>query len=76
MTTTTVLPASGSILSANGSEKKKPLPQRFRQKRSDKYPTYTDALFASGTTVLEDGHRMRIRKRTDGTFDLVIYEPI
>lgn len=58
------------------TRKKDSSPQRFKQAHSEKYLTYIQALHAKGRTVLADGWRIRIRHRSDDSFDLVTYEPI
>ncbi len=51
----------------------KPMIQRYKQASSKKYDTYVTAKMVFNTISDE---RKRIRRRADGTYDLVIYEYI
>jgi hypothetical protein len=55
------------------SAKPAPAKQRFRQKESTRWESYDEARawFAQLTTK----GRKRIRRRADGHFDVVLYEP-
>ena len=51
----------------------KPAPQKFRQKESTRWDSYDEAR--AWFSQLPKKGRKRIRRRADGHFDVVLYEP-
>ena len=61
-------------MTANEEEKPKARPQQYQQDWSKKFGNY-DSAKAAFREIL-NGTRRRIRRRADGSFDLVVYKQI
>lgn len=50
--------------------------QKYKKASSKSYPTFVEAKTAKDAVKLEKTQRVRIRRRANDTFDVVVYQAI